>query len=296
MKPDEFSRAIPVGHLRRFSEQRTQIPVEDTPVADRQRVVHVAIMLRDRVAHRCYRQVIIGQLRSLRLHLAHFAHHRVDVLQLPERAPAFVLRAPIDAGREPHGERFREVFVRVFLRVPPQNVADVLVSKWIGPVPVAVRSRVGAEHFVPVGAIVQPIGVVERVTGFVPEESHHVVLVLYREREVFFDARQPRIGEIERDADQRRAVGAAPLVAEIHGGPEREAALIELDIKLRHELLEDGAFEGKPDVRYPLRKEPLALDFPVAVRGHVGAYGQWSYRPRMQKTPSLCAAGVLVPE
>ena len=49
------------------------------------------------------------------------------------------------------------------------------------------------------------------------------------------DALEPLVGEIERDADERRLVRAAPLVAEIDGRAKPDSLRLELAIQLGHE-------------------------------------------------------------
>src|SRR5262249_46968092 len=86
----------------------------------------------------------------------------------------------------------------------------------------------------------------ERVPGFVTEIHHDLARVL----EIVHRALEPgelRIGEIERNADHRLAVGTAPLVGEIAQRTKAlESLALELAVELKHVALDRRAFELEP--------------------------------------------------
>ena len=67
-----------------------------------------------------------------------FLHQLVDVLQLCEGPPSPVVTLPGRARRQPDGEGFGEVFVRVALCVPVGKVYDITPTSRIGSVVVGV--------------------------------------------------------------------------------------------------------------------------------------------------------------
>ena len=70
------------------------------------------------------------------------------------------------------------------------------------------------------GSFVETERVVDRVSALVAHVAHRFDVVLDARRHLGFDALEPRVDEIERNADQRRAVGATPLIAQIDRRPK----------------------------------------------------------------------------
>ena len=79
---------------------------------------------------------------------------------------------------------------------------------------VAIGPAEGAEELAPLGGLVELVGVVEGVSGFVAQVHHDLARVL----EVVHLALEPlqfRVGEVEGNADHRLARRASPLVGEV---------------------------------------------------------------------------------
>src|SRR5271170_6365545 len=51
--------------------------------------------------------------------ISDFSRDAIDVLELSQRAPAFVALSPLRARREPDRKRFSKILIRMLLRVPP---------------------------------------------------------------------------------------------------------------------------------------------------------------------------------
>ena len=70
------------------------------------------------------------------------------------------------------------------------------------------------------------------------------------------ESREPRVREVERDADDRLAVGASPLVGEVaHRAEVAHALALELAIELMDEALDRRAFEAKTQLADALPEE-----------------------------------------
>ena len=64
--------------------------------------------------------------------LGDFVHQLVDVVQLFQRRPTFVLRSPARAGTQPDGKRLGEIFRRMALRVPGVQMQHVPLAVRFG--------------------------------------------------------------------------------------------------------------------------------------------------------------------
>ena len=71
---------------------------------------------------------------------------------------------------------------------------------------------------------------------------------------------EPRVREVEGDGDGRLAVGAEPLVAEIAGRPDGQAARLELAVELRDARLEGAALDAHAEVADAEREELLVSE------------------------------------
>src|SRR6267378_7392426 len=154
---------------------------------------------------------------------------------------------PVRLRGEPYGERFGEVFVRMFLRVPSRQVAHVLTAEGNRPVIVAVATAVRTERITPLGPLVEPIRIVERVAGFVPEVHHDLARALEIVR-LLLDSRELRVGEIERNPDDGLSRGTTPLVRQVVVRTESP----ELTVELTLEPLEERLDPRSPDMKIQL--------------------------------------------
>src|SRR4051812_28195914 len=82
----------------------------------------------------------------------------------------------------------------------------------------------------------------------VAQVAHRLVVVLDAAGHLCLEALESFVGQIEWNADQRRAVGTAPLVAEIYGWPEPNALRLELGVELRRESFDSGALDGESQI------------------------------------------------
>jgi hypothetical protein len=155
---------------------------------------------------------------------------------------------------QPHRERLGKVLVGMLLRVPPGDVPHEAAREGNRLVAVDVGPIERSEQVEPLLRLVELVRVVERVPRFVAEVRQDLALVLEIVQGAL-ERLQLGIGEIERDADDRLAVRAGPLVAQVAGGAEglqalgRQLAVELLDVLLHHRALElepelpDGAGE-----------------------------------------------------
>jgi hypothetical protein len=101
------------------------------------------------------------------------------------------------------------------------------------------------------------------VAGLVAEIPHHVQLTFDFDRNLFLDATQSRIGEIEGDADQRRVIRASPLIAQIDRRTERQALRAKLVVQLRDEALDERPAKRQPERGDPLAEKRLSVVLPL---------------------------------
>jgi hypothetical protein len=180
-------------------------------------------------------------VRNDRSTIAQHSSNPVNIPQLTDRRPRPIHAPPVRSGRQPHGERFGEVLVGMFLCVPTFDVAHVFPAERHGPVVIAIHAVKRSEQMSPRRGAVQPIRVVDRVTGFVTH-VHHDRAVALEIVDRLLELRETRIGEIERDADHRLAVGTAPLVGEVADGMELpEPLALELAVELLDEPLDPAS-------------------------------------------------------
>src|SRR4051812_15633641 len=103
----------------------------------------------------------------------------------------------------------------MLLRIPAKNVADVRAREWVGAIAFAIRLGEGSKMRAPLRPLVQVKGVVDGVSRLVAEISHSLAVVFDAAGHLGFDPLEATIGQIERDADERRPIRTAPLVAEV---------------------------------------------------------------------------------
>ena len=77
--------------------------------------------------------------------------------------------------------------------------------------------------------------------ALVAQVAHRLAVVLDAGRHLRLDALEPLVDEVERNADERRPVGTAPLIAEIHRRPKRDALCVELGVQLLDEAFDARA-------------------------------------------------------
>ena len=144
-----------------------------------------------------------------------------------------------------------------------------------------------AEGRPPFGPLVEAKRVVDGVAGLVAEVPHRLGVVFDAARHLAFDALETGVSQIERHADERRPIRAAPLIAQIDGRPKGDAASVELAIELGRESLDTRAFDGEADIGDALAEQGISArrtrGRSCRVRGQ-GAYPRGRLELRRRKT------------
>src|SRR5262249_55092816 len=156
--------------------------------------------------------------------------------------------SPVQTGGEPHREGLGEVLVRVLLGVPAGDVRHVGAAEGLGLEVFLVRLVVVAEYAAPAGGLVEPVGVVEAVPRLVAEVHEDLAFGLHAAAELALDGLERRVGEVERDADDRNPGGTAPLVAEVTLRADVDAPGGELLVELVDEPFEVRAAQLEAEV------------------------------------------------
>ena len=113
---------------------------------------------------------------------------------------------------------------------------------------------------------------------FMAEISHCLRVPLDPAGNLRLDPLESRVGKVKWNADERRRVRAAPLVAQIHGRTEGEPFPVKFMMELRDETLDPRAADGEPEVRDPATEQRLAFAVPRPGLIHVGRQAQGAYR------------------
>ena len=102
----------------------------------------------------------------------------------------------------------------------------------------------------PLLGLVEAIGIVEGMSGFVAQIAQDLVVGFRLDafHQFILESAQPLIGKVEGDADRRDAIRTAPFVREIHLRPQVNAAALELAIELMDQLLQMRSFDGEPEL------------------------------------------------
>jgi hypothetical protein len=103
---------------------------------------------------------------------AHIGHEFIDVFELLQGRPSDVLSGASRTGSEPDRKRFREVFVRVALRVPEAEMLDVPLAGGIGPVILGYLRRRLPEELLPPTPALQLVRMLKGVPGLVAHDPH----------------------------------------------------------------------------------------------------------------------------
>ena len=265
---DELRGGDGVGELRGIGEQTPQIAIVEVRVVDAVVLPLVAIVLPQCGAEAAERIDFFGIL-DRRRRAAERVHQAVHVLQLAERAPSGVPLAPLAVGRQPHGKRFGEVFVRVALRVPRIEMEHEALAVGLGRVELRIRLARRSERVLPLPAPPQSECVVDGVTGLVPEDAHapFVFAALDLEHLGLLQRFEPRVRQIEGDGDRRRAVRREPLIRQVEVQREAQVARRDLRAKLR-DAIGERPFDGQRKVRHADVQQRFVTEFgPVVTQG-----------------------------
>jgi hypothetical protein len=203
---------------------------------------------------------VVGVQRDLGRAVAQLGGGGVHVLELLQGgSPVPVPLSPVQAGGEPDREGLGEVLVRVLLCVPARDVGDVGPGEGLRLEVLLVRLVVVAEQRSPGGSLVQPVGVVEAVPRLVAEVHEDLPLRLHAASQLALDRLKRRVGEVERNADDRDPGRAPPLVAQVALRAQVEAPGAELLVELVDEPVEVRPRQLEAEVLDAGAEEGLAL-------------------------------------
>jgi len=175
----------------------------------------------------------------------------------------------------------------MLLRIPPENVADECARERICAIPLTVRTRERAEPITPFRALVQGERIVHGVSALVAHVAHGFDVVFHTPRHLALDAFKPLVDEIERDADQRRPVGAPPLIAEVDWRPETNTLRVEFQVELVDEALDARTLNPKTEVRDFSTEQGVALVLPGCLIIHGGDKGKAYTEPMKHNAAPL---------
>jgi hypothetical protein len=132
-----------------------------------------------------------------------------------------------------------------------------------------------AEHFLPLAAAVQGVGVLHDVAGLVPQDLHALAAraAFHVLEHLAFEAGEAGVGEVEGDGDAGRRVGAEPLVRN-PGMGLHQAAPAQLTIQRLHAALQPGALDRHVEIL-----EPHLQQFVVRQVGPPGLSGLCTHGP-----------------
>lgn len=180
------------------------------------------------------------------------AHEFIDIFEFLERFPAAITLAPIEAGSEPDGESFGEVFVGMRLGIPVVKMDDVGTAIGTGAVKFgSVVGRSFAEDLLPLFFPGELVGVGVGVGGFVADELHEPVggAPFDFENELEFELTEAFVDEVKGNENRGNADGDEPFVADVAGWMEGEILGAEFGVELLDEWLEFGAFDLEAELR-----------------------------------------------
>src|SRR6266478_7524304 len=96
-------------------------------------------------------------------------HQFIYVFEFLERPPSSVTFAPVKSRREPDREGFREIFIRMTLRVPILEMHDVATAERARPISIRrLLARCRPENLPPLFLARKLIGIGVGVSRFVP--------------------------------------------------------------------------------------------------------------------------------
>ena len=144
----------------------------------------------------------------------------------------------------------------------------MLSRKRIRAIALPIRQTDRAEGLLPIGAFVKPESVVERVSRFVTQIAHGFRVIFDGKGHFRFDALQSGISQVERHRNERCAIGASPLIAQIDGGAKAQSSGLELVIELLHQTLDARAPNREAEIRDPVPEELVPLSLPVFFANH----------------------------
>src|SRR6185295_2234440 len=112
------------------------------------------------------------------------------------------------AGRQPDGEGLRPVLAGMALRIAVPEVLDEVLAMAARPVARPIRRAERPEVLAPARALVEPVGVVERVPRLVAEDAHAArdVAAFRVTEHAALERDEARMRRVERDREAGAAV------------------------------------------------------------------------------------------
>ena len=193
-------------------------------------------------------------------------HQLVDEYQFFERLPAGIFGPPIQTRSQPNGERLDEILVRVVLRVVVIEMAHEAFAVRTEAIRVRIGFRRMSEHALPTALAIQIVGISERMPGFVAQKFHAPIVVVPFGFEHHFSLKldQPRMRQIERNADYRLVLRRQPFIGQVANGCERDIPCLELFVQLR-----DARFQPRPFDAHRQFRQAQAEQFLVGNRRQI---------------------------
>jgi hypothetical protein len=99
-------------------------------------------------------------------------HQLIDVLYFSEGTPAAVLAAPTVSRPQPNSKCLGKILCGMGLSIPGIEIQHVIPAAGLWLVPFRVRYTIGSEGVLPASTGMQSEGIVYRVSGFMPQDSH----------------------------------------------------------------------------------------------------------------------------
>ena len=137
------------------------------------------------------------------------------------------------------------------LRIPTIQVFDETLARRVRSIEVGVRLGRPAERLLPELAPLQVVRVLQCMARLVTEQAHalHTSATLHLEHHLPFETNEPRMRQIERNANTGDAVGRAPFVTQ--PGVKTEAPKprrIELFAEAFHAIFQPGVGHGETEL------------------------------------------------
>jgi hypothetical protein len=140
---------------------------------------------------------------------AEFTRDLLHKSQLAQRRPGRVAALPAGARRQPDGKGLGKILGRMALRIPVAQVLHMVAARRPRAIGGAIGFGCRPEQRTPVGPAPQTVGGIDRMSGFVSQDTHQPVDVAALDlvRHLALQAHQPRVGEIKRHGDAWHPVG-----------------------------------------------------------------------------------------
>ena len=143
------------------------------------------------------------------------------------------------------------------MRVPESEMLNVALACWIRSIIVGIAFRRSSEETLPFAATLQPIRVLNCVTGFMSHDASEFVSCTAFDVEhlAALESNQPRMGEIEWNRKSRNAEWRKPFFRKPYIRANAESPAFECFIQRVNARLERGSLDRKAEVLNAKLKE-----------------------------------------